>query len=150
MTALKFTPSVILRQLLVDLGVGTMPDPTTPTAWPIYAESMPNSPDSMICVYTTQGVLNGSVMTDGEVQEHFGFNIKVSSARPDEGWSKAQTIINALDKTINRNSVSIGPFTFLMHAITRSSGIIPLGKGIPTNKQNTFSINGTMSLTQSS
>lgn len=146
--SLVHSPAQILRKLLIDLGLGSMPDPTTTIIWPIFAESMPSSPDNLICTYTTQGVLQGSSMVDGEVQESYGFMIKVSTAVDRDGWSMASLIVNKIDKEVNRTTVIIDAFSYLVHSMRRTSSILNLGKGVPANKQNAYTINGTMTITQ--
>ena len=146
--SLDHSPADVVRQLLIDLGLGTNPDDSG--AWPIYCSQTPSTPDSAITVYDTEGRQGGRVMTDGERQEHSGIQIAIRDANHVNGFAKSKLLAIALDKTVSQNSVVISEATYLVHSISRTGDVIVAGKNVPTDKRNLFTINAVVSLRQSS
>jgi hypothetical protein len=147
---LTYSPADILRQLMVDLSLGTTP--SDDDSWPIYCSVQPDTPDNLITTYDTTGVHQGRVMTDGEVQERHGVQILIRSSRFTTGWTKSRAISVALDAAYDA-SVVMGVESYTVHAISRSSGPIALGKEVPVDGGNTpsskrevFSLNCTVSV----
>ncbi len=143
---LAHQPAAIIRQLLIDLGHGTIP--SDGGAWPIAVGHMPDSPDSAIRVVDTTGRDFGREMIAGERAEHPGVQIMVRDADEAGGWAKAHAIAIGLDKDVAYAGVTIGAVGYTVYAVTRSSGPIALGKE-PGTKRDLFTINATVSLRQS-
>lgn len=151
---LTYSPADVLRQLLVDLGHGTLP--SSSSSWPAYCSTLADTPDNIICLIDTTGVHQGRKMVDGEVQERHGVQIFVRSARFIVGWTKARQVAVALDGVL-RSAVTVSSTNYLIQAVTRSSGPIALGKetqdieGSNTiSKREIFSINCTVSVRETS
>lgn len=155
--ALSHLPSNIIRQLLVDLGVGSLP--TDNISNPISIENEPNSPDNVITIYTTTSVLQGRNQNNGEMNEFYGIQIRIRNSDIQNGWIKAKKIQNEIDTVVNRNTVSIADTTgtstssYLVHAITRTSGILSIGKEGQESRggrtdRNLFTINAIVSITE--
>src|SRR5688500_5731036 len=111
---LAHSPGDIVRRTLIALGVGS--DPAVPAAaWPVYAEGEPDSPDSAITVYTTQGGSDGRSMIDGELFGAAGVQVRVRSAAHTAGWVKANAarVAMAVSTTYDR-TVVIGAATYLI------------------------------------
>jgi len=148
---LVHAPSDIVRNLMVDLSLGTTP--STSGSWPIYATREPNSPDSVITVFDTQGMVEGRFHVDGQVQEHYGIQIRVRDANPVDGYTKAQTIAVTLDQTAYQNTVTISSTTYTVHSVSRTGSVLALGKevsgitGISTNR-NIFTLNVVVDMRQ--
>lgn len=139
---LLHTPAEILRTLFVSLGLGVEP-PSTP--WGMYSPSEPDSPDKVITVFNVEGVSHGFTMF-GERQEHHGFQIRVRSLRPEEGFVKARAIAVAMDSTVYTDIVEISSTRYCVHSITRTSDVLDLGKESPTSKRSIYVINGVASI----
>jgi len=142
------TAAAIVQQLLVNLGVcslpGTSGDP------PVFCNSMPDSPDAAVAVYDTEGRIHGRAQVTGEIQEHLGIQIKVRASKHQDGVTHCEQIKEALDLTVYRTSVTMPTtaHTYLVQAITRTSGILVLGKEIPGSKRSLFTINALVSVTK--
>ena len=86
--SLSHTVSQVIRQLLIDNGLGS----NGGASWPVYSMQEPDSPDNAITVYDTAGVGRGRFQIDGEVQEVHGIQVRVRSKDGQTGWKKAQDI----------------------------------------------------------
>ena len=151
---LTHSPAQIIRDLLVDLGLGTLP--SDGGSWPIYNNNTPDSPDSVITITDTVGTSDGRTHTDGEAQEHPGFQVAVRNDSPQGGWEKMNAIRVALSETISRNELSItdnvgtGTSSYIVYAVSKLGGIFALGKDTPTSKRNLFTLNAVVALRQTS
>ena len=142
--ALGHSPADIVRYLLVDLSRGTLPEDET--TWPIYVSQEPDSPDSCITVYDTSGILEGRAQISGEIQEHYGIQIKVRAASPTVAYTKIAEINSWIDESVRNNSVTIESSQYLVYAITRKGGILSLGKELSASKRNLYTVNAIVSL----
>lgn len=158
---LNDSPADVIRWLLVQLGQGiiTLPsgliiasglvtDPSLSPmqAWPCYATDEPDSPDSVITVYDTQGRDDGRSMIDGERYEHHGFQIRVRAPTHRIGQLKAQQIKVVLDQAVVHRTVTFNDQngtsrSYDVPCVSRTSDVIPLGKDTPSTKRRLFTIN---------
>lgn len=151
---LTHSPAQIVRDLLVDLGLGTLPSASG--SWPIYVSNIPDSPDSLITITDTVGISDGRTQFDGQAHEHPGIQVAVRDANHQDGWEKINALRVALSETIRNNAVSItdnvgtGTSVYTVYAITKVGGVIVLGKDTPTSKRNLFTLNATVALRQTS
>lgn len=148
--ALNDDSAAIIRKLLVNLTVATNPD--VGGSWPAYYSHLPNTPDNAICVYETGGIVEGRTHTDGQTQEQYGFQVMVRSlggtpAEVDLGRAQLKAISDALD-AVRRATVylpltnSPGMFSkYLVHAVTRKSSLLSLGRESPTTTRRRYSGN---------
>ncbi len=142
MLVLQHSQAQIIRQLLIDLRLGT--DPDDEDDWPIYATSEPDdpgTPDEVITVYNTVGVIDGRSMPTGEIFEHLGINIRIRSSRNTLASVKAYGIDNVLAETAYNNIVSLDGANYQVCSINRRGGVIDVGKEAPASERNVFSIN---------
>jgi len=144
--ALNHSPADIVRYLLIDLSQGTLPSDSD--SWPIHVAREPDTPDSVITVFDTSGRLDGRAQVSGEMLEHYGIQVRVRDTNPVEGFAKAQDIAIALDQTAYQDTITINSDTYLVHAVSRTGGILGLGKETPTSKRNLFTINAVVELRQ--
>lgn len=150
--SLNHSPAHIIRNLLVTLGLGTDPDDNND--WPMFVSREPNTPDSVITLYDTSSRLQGRFQKTGETQEHYGIQLRVRSASYVDGYAKANALTVALDESIKRYDVSMedvsgtGTSTYRVYAVTRTTGVIDIGKDVATSKRNLFTINAVVSLQQ--
>lgn len=145
--ALTHSPADVIRYLLIDEGLGTLP--SVSGSWPVYAANEPDTPDNCITVYHTSNTIHGREMTAGETQEHEGVQIRIRSAGHNTGYVKADTIKRALDTSVSWNTVTISGTDYLVHAVHRTTGVLSLGKDLTNSRRDLFTINAVASLRQS-
>ena len=144
--SLTHSPADIIRQLLTDLGQGTLPSATTD--WPIYFSQEPNSPDEVITIYDTTGIKNGRTMVDGEVHEHHGFQVRIRAGQYATGFTKARAIAIAMDESVRNTTVTLDASTYKVYSITRVSGPLSIGTDVPTSKNDLFTTNAVAAIRQ--
>jgi len=150
--ALDHSPADVIRCLLIDLGHGTTPSASS--AWPIYVSIEPDTPDSVITVYDTSGVLHGRSQISGEMFEHPGIQIRIRSPEHPAGYRKADSIKEALDKSIKYTGVTVedqvgtGSGNYLVYSVSRKGSVNDLGRDTAASKRHVFTINATIALKQ--
>lgn len=144
--SLEHSPADILRNLLVNLGLGTTPSDSG--SWPVYASLMPDTPDNVITLIDTAGVKQGRIQTSGEIQEHYGVQLLIRSTTHPVGYTKAQALAVALDENIQNNTVTISGTTYDVDAVSRRGNVLSLGEEEESNRR-LFSINAIVSINQS-
>lgn len=147
MPSLTHSPAQIVARLLATLGLGAYPDGTNAQTWPVYAAGEPDAPDSVITVYDTDGRGHGRSQIDGERQQHHGIQVRVRAGTHALGWPKAQAVAEALDTAVYDAPVTVGGRNYLVHAITRTTDVLALGKGEAGTRRSVFTVNALVSLT---
>jgi hypothetical protein len=145
---LTHTAADVIRYLLIDLSLGTLP--TASSSWPISVGSEPDRPDSSITIYNETPISQGRHQIDGEIQERPGFQVRIRAGDQNTAHAKADAIRNAIDKTIVLSQVTISSSVYLIYSISRTSGPIYLGKDVPNSERHLITINATVALKQSS
>lgn len=135
---LNHSPADIARRVLIREGVGVDP-PSTP--WPIYASAEPDTPDSVITLYDTEGVSHGRAMPTGELFTHYGIQVKVRAARHEDGWLKADEIRNTMAEVVSLETVTIGSSTYTIQSFNRIGPVLSLGADVPPSRRVAFTIN---------
>lgn len=137
---LAHSPAEIVRQLLVDLSLGT--NRADNSDWPVFDSSEPDSPDNCITVYDTVGTSQGRIMFDGFQEGYDGVQIRIRSTTHDVGWAKADAIKLALDALYQR-MVAVSTSRYEIHSINRVSApsVEVRGKDTPSTKRSLFFIN---------
>ena len=150
---MNHTPADIVRHLLVELAHGTLP--SSSGSWPIFAHNLPDTPDNAVVVYDTQGVLEGRSGADGGVMdEHPGIQVRVRSSAVNTGNIKAEAIAEALDQNVLNYGITItnttgtATTTYTVHAVTRKSGVLRLGRDNPSSDCYSFTINSIVAISQ--
>lgn len=134
-----------MQYALIALGLGTLP--TDDGAWPVFHNNRPDEPDDLIRVGGTAGRKLARIMLDGFVEEAHGIQIMVRSAALEDGSGKAEAVMLALDAltryqvTVDTSELGNDPHTYLIHVVTRSTGVIPVGKEMPASKRHLHSLN---------
>lgn len=144
--SLDHSPADVLRHLLINLSLGTLP--TDEGAWPVYATQEPDSPDNCITCIDTAGVQDGRTMTDGMMHEHYGIQVRMRATTHAVGHAKASAIAVALDQDVAMDSVVIGSDVYNVHAVSRRSGPFSIGEESPTSKRRVFTLNVIAAITQ--
>jgi hypothetical protein len=92
--SLDHFPADIIRQLLIDLGVGL---DITATDWPAFSQKEPDSPDNVITVFDTMGRDLGRTNPDSVRSERYGIQVRVRGGDIDATGVRARSIAMALD-----------------------------------------------------
>lgn len=138
----------VIGQLLVDLGLGT--DYEANREWPVYLSNEPEKPDNVITVVRTDSILaDGRLQINGEVQETYGALIRVRGSSYVGTEAKTINISAALDSQVNRNPVTVGSNSYLVHNASRGS-VIDLGEMRDGSERRLFTINYLYSITEES
>ena len=143
---LQHLPSDIVRHLINDKGEGTLP--SLNGAWPVFATKLPDVPDEALCVYDSESLLEGRTMTNGETQEHYGIQVRLRAVSPAIGYHKAHLLASRMDLNVLRDLVTLEGIPYLVHAITRRGGILPIGPESGSTIRVGFTINFTASIRQ--
>jgi hypothetical protein len=144
-TSLSHSPADVLRWLLIAGGIGT--DPSLGEAWPIYASDEPDLPDNLLTLYDTAGVTQGRLQETGETAEHRGVMVQIRGIDQPTTWAKADAARVYLDESVHNQVITVGASEYIVHAVTRKSGPISLGRE-PTTNRFLFTLNAVMSLRQ--
>lgn len=132
MGELSHSPSRIITQLLINLSIGS--DPEDDDDWPIYYSRMPDGTDNCIAVYDTTPQNDAKAMTDGEVFEHFGIQIRLRHTSYDSGFDKIRNEIGLLLDAVKRSTVTIGTTSYRVGSVTKRSGPFPIGNDPKTGR----------------
>lgn len=146
MSALTDSPAYIVRQMLVNLGVGATPSQSG--TWPIYDTAEPDLPDNCITVYDTPGNLDGRLMGTGAMVEYHGIQIRVRATTHEVGSKKARDIAYALDELVYHKSVTVGANNYTVQSVSRTGAVNSLGKEVGVSKRKLFTLNATVNLWQ--
>lgn len=142
-------PAEILRQLLVDRGVGTDSDATPLGAWPVYANGEPSRPDEAITVYDTSPVGFGWSQADGEQLRHLGLQFRVRAATPGAAFRKAEALRVTLNEGVYRAGVWLADPTGATVAAgyrvwsVAAGELLDLWKNVPGTKRSVLTVNTT-------
>ena len=131
MGVLNHAPSEIIQQALIDGSMGSLP--SAEDDWPIYSDNEPDSPDDLIFVSDTTGIVEGRTGPDGETIEQEGIQITVRSAHPREGFVKARAIAKWIDDQDKYNvtlleTTGTGEHTYRIEALNRVGSVMPIGR----------------------
>ncbi len=135
------SPAAIVVQLLIDLSLTT--DPDLGENWPVRATGETDSPDNVVTVYDTQGQQRGRSQTDGYRFEGHGFQVRVRSSLPTDGWMKAHEIAAALDQDVANRTVTLpNGNVYSVVSVSRTGDVLSLGRAAPNSKRSLFTVNG--------
>lgn len=130
------TAAEVMRQLLIDIGMGS----DGGTDWPVYDSNEPNAPDNVITVYDTMGMDDGRSNLDGSLWAHLGAQVRVRSKGVAVGRSKAFAIRKALSQ-VNGRTVWIGSASYWITNVAKIGQVLALGTDKPGSSRNLFTLN---------
>lgn len=136
---LVHSPADILSRVLIALGHGVDP-PGDATNWPVFVSQEPSTPDNVITLYDTEVRDLGRHMADGYREIMHGVQVRVRSYTYALGWAKINALAIALDSSVYQELVTIGVNSYNVHAVTRLSGPLSLGKE-PETARRLFTLN---------
>lgn len=139
-------PSDVVRYLLIDENLGTHPDQKKD--WPVFRSSEPDKPDNCITVVDTAGFLYGRIQVSGEFPEHYGIQVLVRGTSDQVARAKARAIELLFDQGVYRQNVTVQKPTpkivYLVHAFTKRTPVLPLGKERGSSDRYKYSLNYTV------
>ena len=144
------SPADVVRWLLVGSPLNLGADPTVLPlgAWPLYESNEPSTPDNCVTLYDTDGKDDGRSMIDGQVLDHYGFQVRIRSVDKSTGRVKADAIRDALMGAIYQNGVVIGAANYWVHCIANIGRALFIGTDSPNTKRSLHTINAVVSLYQ--
>ena len=142
---LTHSPATIIRQLLIDLGLGVESEYTgdayTGGDWPVFTSIEPDAPDQVITAFDTAGRSDGRRQIDGGILTHWGFQLRFRSKDHPTGWMKADEVRRALSEDVYQTTVTVDDESYQVHAVTGIGNPIPFGKGVPGISRLVLSLN---------
>lgn len=138
-------PADIIRQLLIDLGVGSE---VGAADWPTFSQREPDSPDNVITVYDTMGRDLGRTNPDSVRSERYGIQVRVRGGDIDATGVRARTVAMVLDSVVRR-PVTIDTTSYLVLSFVRTGPVLRLGIDAPSSGRWIFVVNGLASLRKS-
>jgi hypothetical protein len=141
---LYHTPAKIIQQLIIDQGLGN--EPGYDYDWPVFVKKLAEEADESICVYDSEGTLQGRTQFDGVYQEFHGIQVAVRSNTIPDGRLKCHRIARMFDTTVKRTNVTVGSNLYLVHSFNRSTDVVDAGFDKDTARY-LHTVNGTASIT---
>lgn len=142
------SPAQVVAKAIVDQSAGTLP--ASNGNWPVYVSQEPDTPDNLITVYDTQGIMHGFTQIDGLGQDHHGVMIRVRGATYSEGYIRGLLLKKIFDVPafINRTLVTIADttyaFSYAIANVRRTGDLLSLGADKPSSRRRLFSLNATV------
>jgi len=141
----------IVQQLLINLGLGISPpippNLPVPGTWPVYATGEPNEPDNVLSVLDSVDQYDGRSMVDGEVWDHYGFQVRVRASDHPTAYKKAFALKVALAQQVNYvplqvpSNVGTGLISYVVHCVSKLN-VRVLGKDAPNSRRTLCVVNG--------
>lgn len=142
---LRDSPAAIVARLLIAAGMGS--DLSTGGSWPVSVSSEPITPDNVITVYNTVGIVDGRSQIDGKQFEHYSAQIRIRASTNVLGWTRSDRIRTYL-MGVNLAAVSVGSNNYLVQSFSQIGSINDLGKSDPDSSRNLFTINTLVTVKQ--
>lgn len=119
----EYSPGEILRELLIDLELGS----NATTVWPVWNAISQPLPDHAIICYDTAGKTDGRLQSTGERIVHPGVQIRVRGSNYPNTWNKAIAISRKMSE-VHRSLVVIATDrAYLVINVSQQGDIQPLG-----------------------
>jgi len=139
---LRLSPAIILGSYLV-YDIDAMKTVASGEDWPLYLNFLPDDQPSKVktnagAIYDTSGVLDGRIMTTGEVIEHHGIQLRIRCQTYSAGWKKIRDVV-AMIRKIQNTEVTVNSYTFLLLNVTQTTTIVNIG--VDEQRRWNFTIN---------
>ena len=141
------SPAEILRQAIIDGGVGSSPSKTCGNPWPVYVGHLPDEPDNAVCIFDTVGISDGRLMGTGEYIDHPGYQIRVRGSDYQTGYARIKEIKQFLS-SLKRTETTISDVTYRIDCATRQGTILSLGQEVGPKRRSEFTTNGTITFSE--
>ncbi len=125
---MNHSPADVTAQLLIELGLAT--DPTAGGAWPVFVNGEPDAPDDCLTVYDEGGQDDGGLMA-GELQAHYGVQVRCRTRSQALGWIKLEAIRDALGRLDANQTVAMvegTPTSYLVRCYAGIGQALVLGR----------------------
>jgi hypothetical protein len=149
MRPINATPERIVQQALINGSVGAIWSAPVTTNWRVFTFQENPEGDQAIFVHGPAGILDGRNQRTGESVEHFGIQVKIRGKDPEVAKLKALEVQKFCTETLKMTDVAVSGHVYKIHAMTSTSGVIPLGQE-EQNRRFWFSTNFTATITQES
>lgn len=147
--ALQDSPAEVIQWLLVACGLASDPAPwatSNGNAWPVFSTNEPGKPDNVVTVKDTAAKIDARLMPDGEMAQHWGFQVRIRSTDHPTGWAKAEAIRIKFNEAVRNWRITLpNAHVYLVEAIIGASTLV-LGKDAPNTKRSLFTINAMVTL----
>ncbi len=143
-------PSTILKQYLIDSGVGLDPTASPSSDWGIYVSQLPDADgisDNTMAILDTSGIKIAKWMKNGQTYFNYGFQIIVRSNGYVEGFTQMKLVEDKLD-SVKYTSQVYNSITYTMRNVNRTSSFV-LGQEEDKRRRQLFSVNGLLSVIDS-
>lgn len=141
MIKFQHTIGEIIQQLLIANGLGVDPDVVPLGSWPVYSPTIPTKPDNLIVSVTRTGKTHGRTHVDGEVLQHYGFQLMIRAVDDRTGDRKATDIRHQMQVGMYQTIVTINSVRYLIPCISNIGEVLSLGIDHPNSKRSLFSLN---------
>lgn len=152
---LLHSPADVVRQLVLDLGLGTDPDDEPGEDWPVFAHSLPDLPDAAMAVTDTAGRDHGSSQLTGELFTAYGWQLRVRGVTHAGGaWQKADECRRSLSERCTQRVVTLANLTgtdttdYTVHCLHGFGQVLTGAEPSSAGRRTVFSLNGLISLTR--
>ena len=136
------SPARVIGQFLSDSGVAVI----GASDWGLFVSWMPDSPDNVVVVNDTAGVIQGRIQFTGEHHEFHGIQVRVRSKDYENGYSKMRDIVRVLEQQVRNTIVWVDGLQYILVSFTRTSGILFTGVEAGTTRRRHFSVNGLVAI----
>jgi Bacteriophage minor capsid protein len=134
------TPADVVRQLLIDAGIGAEPGGAS-VVWPVYAKKEPSMPDDCITVFNGPGTDDGRTHVDGVMQGLYTFQFRIRSADADDGWLKATEIMDHISSNVLRQRITVNGESWFVQCFSQIGNVIDIGDEAPNSARRLHTLN---------
>lgn len=137
---LSHSPAYIVSRFLI--AQSHLIEPNASGDWPVFVGAIPDSkeaPHDAVSATDTTPLKDGRWM-GGSPLFHPGFQLMVRASAYQDGWTKAAALAKALSG-ITETAVSVEESTYVMHAITQTTGVTAIGQEQGSKRRFLFTVN---------
>lgn len=140
---LLHSPSRIIAALLIAGGQGADPAISPVGAWPVYANTEPDTPDNCITITNTEGSSDGRDMDSGELDQHWGLQFRFRGTTNPITLAKVMAVRNWIAKSVFQTKVTVEGTVYTVWSLNKISSPIDLNKDKPNTMRSIYTINCT-------
>jgi hypothetical protein len=125
----------VVRQALIDAGQSSLP--FHGGAWPAFVGSTWDLNLNLVALYDTTPIKDGRISRTGEVIEHKGVQLLISTLDYEDGWVKFRDVMQAINEMRNLEVTVDGTTFTIVNAKKESAAHI----GVDERRRQLFSAN---------
>lgn len=131
-SSLSHSPTEITRQLML------VADPSEQ----VFVGGEPPTPDDVITLFDTEGTSDGRIQINGQLQQHYGLQLRFRATDYPTGWRKANQWRTFLSEQVNQDVVTMPDLSqFLVWCYAKIGQVLCLGTGGGSDKRFYFTLN---------